>query len=433
MLLGSRRWSRAGNLSGWRRLLCFWTFRKPSTACHMMASCSKSHKAWAWQGAGSHGIFNVYINDILEHTDGGVYVPGEVEKLKGLLFADDVVLLGENTIELQKRLRATEEWAANWGLALNAKKCGFVRFNAGPGGTNPLKISSGTITEVSEYVYLGTVFEEREEGSGTARQKRRGEAMLAQTAGALRNPNLPFLHKGLIIKNMISSGVIYGAESRGGTLRETKVAQSVVNRAATLAFGRGVSLGAIFREIGLPPVQAQVFSRQKNLLVKAATSQTVAASILCPRRRQKGRTWLNRAQGLLRKAGWQKQDEEPEECLRELVWQRWEKRNKSKALARYKRLGLENTRKILLQEAARSPKLTQGFRRLLTLRTGIFGREQGLLVPGLPTKGCCISVQPAVPTRPRTRDITSGAVQNGNGSEHWPVGSQEYHPESSNR
>ena len=54
---------------------------------------------------GSPCLFNVYINDILA-SDGacGVEVPGLLERIEGLLFTDDLVLLTDSPGELQASL-----------------------------------------------------------------------------------------------------------------------------------------------------------------------------------------------------------------------------------------------------------------------------------------------------------------------------------------
>ncbi|MCO5550338.1 hypothetical protein L7F22_003822 [Adiantum nelumboides] len=73
---------------------------------------------------GSPTLFNIFINDVInEAADFGVDIPGLTQKIQGLLFADDLVLLADSPLELQNALDRLSTWAHSWGMKFGISKC----------------------------------------------------------------------------------------------------------------------------------------------------------------------------------------------------------------------------------------------------------------------------------------------------------------------
>ena len=58
--------------------------------------------------------------NILENEKGGVNIFGKI--ISGLLFADDLVLVGKNQLELNRLKRLSQEFFEDHGLEINVKK-----------------------------------------------------------------------------------------------------------------------------------------------------------------------------------------------------------------------------------------------------------------------------------------------------------------------
>ncbi|OMJ09405.1 Retrovirus-related Pol polyprotein from type-1 retrotransposable element R2 [Smittium culicis] len=67
-------------------------------------------------------LFDFYINDIFEGIE-GVDVPGLPNRIPGLLFADDAVVLADSPENLQISLDKISTWSDTWEMKVNAAKC----------------------------------------------------------------------------------------------------------------------------------------------------------------------------------------------------------------------------------------------------------------------------------------------------------------------
>lgn len=105
-------------------------------------------------------LYSLYINDLAviinQQVIGGVPIGSSARRLHLLLYADDIVLLAESSIELQLMLDAVTAYAHRWRFELNHSKCGLIRF--GRSSVLPhhqLTLSGAVVAWVHVYKYLG--------------------------------------------------------------------------------------------------------------------------------------------------------------------------------------------------------------------------------------------------------------------------------------
>ena len=105
-------------------------------------------------------LFALFINDILEEVKqiGGIEVGNG--KISGLLFTDDIVLMGDTEEELRQQIRKIMDYVAKQELEVNLTKskvmiCTNSRKRKGNGENEDIKDKIEGIQETSSYNYLG--------------------------------------------------------------------------------------------------------------------------------------------------------------------------------------------------------------------------------------------------------------------------------------
>lgn len=69
----------------------------------------------------------MFINDILNGCEGnGLVLPGILEEIRGLLFADDLVLMAPTLEKLRASIEAAQAWAEQWEMSFGVAKCGIM-------------------------------------------------------------------------------------------------------------------------------------------------------------------------------------------------------------------------------------------------------------------------------------------------------------------
>ena len=69
----------------------------------------------------SHSVFNLFINDIVHEFKNVDTDPGSLNnrKFECLLYADDIFLLSETPMGLQRSLDCLNAFSTKWGLTVN--------------------------------------------------------------------------------------------------------------------------------------------------------------------------------------------------------------------------------------------------------------------------------------------------------------------------
>ena len=67
----------------------------------------------------SPALFSIYINDlILEINNLGIGIQCDSKMISTLVYADDIILLAEKELDLQKLLDVVQTWCSKWVLLL---------------------------------------------------------------------------------------------------------------------------------------------------------------------------------------------------------------------------------------------------------------------------------------------------------------------------
>lgn len=114
------------------------------------------------QGDGiSPTLFNIFINDISQIFEQENCTPVKLinSKLGSLLFADDLIILSETQIGLQKSLDNLSEYCNNWQLTVNVKKTKTMIIQNNPPKIKKsfIKYKGQFLENVNTYKYLGCV------------------------------------------------------------------------------------------------------------------------------------------------------------------------------------------------------------------------------------------------------------------------------------
>ena len=105
-------------------------------------------------------LFAIYVNSLSEcikTTGKGVKI-GEVS-ISLLLYADDIILLAENELDLQVLLNELHNWCSKWRMAINADKTQVIHFRNRkvPKTTMSFHVGNEELKIVNSYRYWGAL------------------------------------------------------------------------------------------------------------------------------------------------------------------------------------------------------------------------------------------------------------------------------------
>ncbi len=111
----------------------------------------------------SPSLFTLYINDLaqeIKQVNLGVRI--EDMNLSILLYADDIVLIAENEVNLQNMLNIMSSWCSKWHLTINSEKTQVVHFRkkSEVQSNHTFQFQSVPLKYTCRYKYLGFVFDE---------------------------------------------------------------------------------------------------------------------------------------------------------------------------------------------------------------------------------------------------------------------------------
>ncbi|XP_045764478.1 uncharacterized protein LOC123866821, partial [Maniola jurtina] len=131
-----------------------------------------------------------------------------------MLFADDIVLVGEDAADVQSRLRRWQEKLESVGLRISRTKtehlfCDF----GGPSSFSDICLDGVTLPVCSNFRYLGSLFQS--DGSidrDVNNRMNAGWMKWRQVSGVICDPKMPLKLKGKIYKTVVRPVTLYGSE-----------------------------------------------------------------------------------------------------------------------------------------------------------------------------------------------------------------------------
>ena len=205
----------------------------------------------------SGNLFNIFVNDILEFIE-PIHVPGVSKNLRGLLQADDLVILGDSPEQLQSNLDALSRWAATFEMSFNNSKCGIMQFYV-PDMIHHFTLSGDVVPIVESYVYLGVIFDPsmnfRKFVSAKAASLNKMTSLLQPV---LSNSSIPIRTKLRLIKVVLIGHVCYGLELLAGSKARVGPIQTKINAAARIALGgpKHTAVTGLLNDAGLFPIDS---------------------------------------------------------------------------------------------------------------------------------------------------------------------------------
>ena len=104
-------------------------------------------------------LFNIYINDLfdeLEKSNDNFVTLNNIDKIRALMFADDLILISTSKEGLQNSLDVLNNYVKKWKLEINYKKTKCVTFSKGnQKEKHQFNINNHNLDNVVKYKYLG--------------------------------------------------------------------------------------------------------------------------------------------------------------------------------------------------------------------------------------------------------------------------------------
>lgn len=117
-------------------------------------------------------MFSLFINDLVSEINSlNAGVKFGNDQLSVLLYADEVVFVSENELDMQRMLDTLHSWCKKWRVLINTTKSKAVHFRQSrqPRSNYQFRVGDNIIETVETYKYLGVIFHEKLDYSYTAK------------------------------------------------------------------------------------------------------------------------------------------------------------------------------------------------------------------------------------------------------------------------
>ncbi|KAH1215748.1 Retrovirus-related Pol polyprotein from type-1 retrotransposable element R2 [Glycine max] len=179
-----------------------------------------------------------------------------------MLFADDIVLLGESREELNERLETWRRALETHGFHLSRSKSEYMecKFNKSRRVSNSeVKIGDHIIPQVTRFKYLGSVIQDDGEIEGDVNHRiQAGWMKWRKASGVLCDAKVPIKLKGKFYRTAVRPAILYGTECWAvKSQHETKVGVAEMRMLRWMC-GKTrqdkIRNGAIRERVGVAPI-----------------------------------------------------------------------------------------------------------------------------------------------------------------------------------
>ena len=338
-------------------------------------------------------LFNIYIDDILQGCK-GVTVPGLDNKLRGLLFADDVVLLAHDIKSMKGTLRVVERWATKHGMVFGTNKCGVMKID---GDVELLKLvgfslQGQEVPVVQTYTYLGFPFNSSLNLVEAAKARAaKAQTKLNMATSFLKNKTIPLGPKIDILRSCLLPALTYGSELFGMVKSVVAPLQSVWGKAVRMlvsGFSTSASL-VLCAEFQLYSVYDVACSLRARAFRKFPVQLKTIMSDLCENASAK--TWYGRTKTWIRRWAGEEALEDPSFAsgLKLGLFGRdanWEGNSASTGAQRYVKYSFQTSAgyvEYAIKHSGSLMKYNLGMYSLVALRAGSFWTANRFAAAGM--------------------------------------------------
>ena len=252
-------------------------------------------------------LFNIFINDIFEGIE-GILIPKSNTKVPGLMFADDIVVFGNNNNDLANKIRKISKWAVDNRMRINCKKSGVLEWsvhNSAPVNRSLFSIPTdfGDIDEVTEYRYLGVLItkntlEEHIVNDAAMRGKKTLDTLMPK----LVNSRTPLTFKAILVKCVLVPTLMYGSELWGMSSTRAGKINRILRKSLRLIFKRVlVPLDRIMDEFKIERIHIQAALSRYRAYNKWKHNKTIISDIISINPKERKTTWCSRTQRWLKR------------------------------------------------------------------------------------------------------------------------------------
>jgi Reverse transcriptase (RNA-dependent DNA polymerase) len=332
-------------------------------------------------------LFDLFINDALCGMQ-GVDVPGKPKglplKCPGLLFADDLVLLANSTMELQLSLKRMEEWANRWEMEVGATKCGILCLHGSINdlGTDPgmWKLQGQIVPKLSNYTYLGwKITDDMGLDGGLEERARLGMAVVQSQNRFLCSKWIPSPLKQMVLRSILIPTLTYGGELTGMCRdRVQKLSKPLEIGLRWIAGMSGdshaTSMATLHRAYNMAPVASRAAYQRARAYRKYRSLRTWIATLILNPPKSQQKTWTS---GSITWLKTRKMENQSDKKVMEDDWHRWEG-GRTETARRYAKANFGASIKRLNKAELKFPQWTTGFGILHKMRNGAFWSAQRL-------------------------------------------------------
>jgi hypothetical protein len=233
--------------------------------------------------------FNLFAEDLAPGSELDVE---NVSTLSDLKFADDLVVLSDSLCGLDTALFNIEQWCAENGMELNARKCGAMVVFGDEAARAELEAAElqtqggARIPVVREYRYLGVwVNDELDLSRMVAARVQAANLALHALMPMLRDHRVPIEQRFRSIKAFLLPVAQYGAELWGMSVTRVAPLRRVVDRAlrACVRGAKCVPLAPLYAEARIVPLHVFAAAARARALFKWRNSHTWAEVLVSTR------------------------------------------------------------------------------------------------------------------------------------------------------